>query len=226
MIARLPGQDSTGLRAPGLPTISAAPLAGTLKPEQDPLAGWGPPPAPLTDPRRFTEAHWQGLELVPKTPALAAALRLPPEVPGVVVDDVTLPADLQGFQAGDLVTHVGQVATPHLVAFIRATDQVRDQQRAQVGLVRDGTPRSLVLTALLTRLGVANGDSPPMIPAGARMPHPYRGPCTNCHRIGTTGALAADQGDAITTTAPVIRAGARRPHEDRGPCATCHQILP
>lgn len=208
------------------PALNAVPSAADALPGSDPLSAWGPPPAPLTDPRRFTEAHWQGLELVPKTPTLARALKLPPEVPGVVVDDVTLPADLQGFQAGDLVTHVAQVPTPHLVAFIRATEQVRDEQQTRVDLVRNGKPQAIVMTALLSRLGTANGDSPPMIPPGARMPHPYRGPCTNCHRIGTTGALAADQGDTIVKTAPVIRVGARRPHEDRGPCSTCHQILP
>jgi hypothetical protein len=224
-VARWPSSIANGAAAAvgTMPAMAARPDAIA---NADPLAAWGPAPAPLTDPRRFTEAHWQGLELVPKTPTLARALKLPPEVPGVVIDDVTLPADLQGFQAGDLITNVAQVPTPHLVAFIRATEQIRDEQQTRVDLVRAGEAQTLMLTALLTRLGTANGDSPPMIPPGARMPHPYRGPCTNCHRIGMTGTLAADQGDTIIKTAPIIRVGARRPHEDRGPCSTCHQILP
>jgi hypothetical protein len=199
------GGGNTVARWPSSIANGAAAAVGTMpamaaRPDAianaDPLAAWGP------------------------------ALKLPPEVPGVVIDDVTLPADLQGFQAGDLITNVAQVPTPHLVAFIRATEQVRDEQQARVDLVRAGEPRTLMLTALLARLETANGDSPPMIPPGARMPHPYRGPCTNCHRIGMTGNLAADQGDTIIKTAPIIRVGARRPHEDRGPCSTCHQILP
>lgn len=196
------------------------------QPAKDPLAGWGPPPAPEVDPRRFTEAHWQGLEVVPRTPGLAKALKLPPGVPGVVVDDVTLPADLQGFQAGDLVTHVGQLPTPDLTSFIRATDVLRDQRVAQIDLLRDKQPVSTMLTALMQRLGTANGETPSMIPPGARMPHEFRGPCTNCHRIGTTGTLAVDQGDMMTTTAPTIRVGARRPHRDRGPCLACHTVTP
>jgi hypothetical protein len=224
-VARWPSSMANGAAA-AVGTMPAMAASPDMVANADPLAAWGPPPAPLTDPRRFTEAHWQGLELVPKTPTLARALKLPAEVPGVVVDDVTLPADLQGFQAGDLITNVARVPTPHLVAFIRATEQIRDEQQTRVDLVRAGEAQTLMLTALLTRLGTANGDSPPMIPPGARMPHPYRGPCTNCHRIGMTGTLAADQGDTIIKTAPIIRVGARRPHEDRGPCSTCHQILP
>jgi hypothetical protein len=189
------------------------------------LAAWGPPAAPQIDPRRFTEAHWQGLEVIPKTPLVAQALNLPP-TPGVIVDDVTLPADLQGFMAGDLVIAVNHVPTPDLASFIAATEVVRDQPRAHVQLIRDGQAQTLVLSALRTRVGTANGETPSMIPPGARMPHPYRGPCTNCHRIGTTGTLAVDQGDLITTAAPTIRVGDRRPHRDRGPCNACHRILP
>ena len=184
------------------------------------------PPAPLVDPRRFTEAHFQGLEVIPKTPTLAQTLGIPAHIPGVILDDVTLPADLQGFEAGDLITHLAQVPTPDLLSFIQAADRVRDRRRVEIELVRKGEPQTLVLTALLTRLGTANGETPSMIPPGARMPHSYRGPCTNCHRIGTTGTLPADQGDRLTLQAPVIAAGAASPHRDRGPCATCHRIRP
>lgn len=212
--------------AGGLGASPPEPPAAPGQPQKDPLAGWGPPPAPQVDPRRFTEAHWQGLEVVPKTPALAKALQLPPGVPGVVVDDVTLPADLQGFQAGDLVTHVGQLPTPDLTSFIRATEMLRDRSTAQLDLLRDKKPASALLTALVNRLGNANGETPSMIPPGARMPHEFRGPCTNCHRIGTTGTLAVDQGDMMTTAAPTIRVGDRRPHRDRGPCLACHTVTP
>jgi hypothetical protein len=209
--------------SPAIPDGIAPTGTGLANGPADPF---GAPPAPLLDPRRFTEAHWQGLETVPKTAALAKALGIPSEVRGVIVDDVTLPADLQGFQAGDVVVSVAQVPTPDLMTFIEATERVRDRRRAEVELWRTGEFNVLVLTALLTRLGTANGETPSMIPPGSRMPHRYRGPCTNCHRIGTTGQLAVDPGDLTATTAPTIRLGATRPHRDFGPCTACHRIQP
>jgi hypothetical protein len=192
----------------------------------DPLAGWGRPAAPNQDPRRFTEAHWQGIEVIPNTPIVAQALGLPEGIQGVIIDDVTLPADLQGFIAGDVITHVGGIPTPDLLAFIDAADSVRGQGQITIDLIRERQAGSLVLVALRDRLGNANGETPSMIPPGARMPHPYRGPCVNCHRIGTTGTLPVDQGDLTLTTAPVIRAGVRRPPDYRGPGVVCHQIGP
>jgi hypothetical protein len=208
------------------PPPSNATNEAARKEQQDPLAGWGPPPAPALDPRRFTEAHWQGIELIPNTPLVAQALKIPADAQGVIMDDVTLPADLQGFVAGDLVTQVNGVPTPDLTSFIDATDRVRDLPQAELTILRDGQLRRMQLTPLKQRLGTANGETAGMIPPGARMPHPYRGPCTNCHRIGTTGTLPIDQGDMMLTAAPVIRADDRRPHRDRGPCRACHQILP
>jgi hypothetical protein len=209
------------------PTLLTAPWAPSKPPDNahDRLAAWGPPPAPQVDPRRFTEAHWQGMEVIPKTPTVARALKIPANTAGVIVDDATLPADLQGFQAGDLILRVGQVETPDLMSFIRATDQVRDLKQADVVVLRAGTFRSLVLTALMDRLGAANGETPPMIQPGSAPPHRYEGPCINCHRIGTTGQLAIDQGDMAFKTAPPIRVGSACPHRDRGTCSSCHQLL-
>ncbi len=216
------------------PEVEPAVLANPepIAPSGSPQGGWsttdafGAPPAPLLDPRRFAEAHWQGLEVIPNTPALAKALGIPPHLVGVIVDDVTLPADLQGFQAGDLVTSVAQVPTPDLLQFVAATTRVRDRRRAEVEVWRQGDTQRLVLTALLTHLGTANGETASMIPPTSRMPHRYRGPCTNCHRIGTTGQLAVDPGDLTATTAPTILPGAVRPHRDFGPCTACHRIQP
>lgn len=212
----------------GVPNgVAPAPRAA-VPPTTSPPPGWGSPPAPLVDPRRFTEAHWQGLEVVPNTRALARALSIDPSVRGVIVDDVTLPADLQGFAAGDVITNVNGLPTPDLMSFIRASDRARAASSASLGVIRNGRTGTLSLTALLGRMGTANGETPSMIPPNARMPHAYRGPCVGCHRIGTTGTLMVDQGDPMPdrTTVPVIRAGNRRPHVDRGPCGTCHAILP
>lgn len=211
----------TALSPPAPPQAISAPTGK----DRDPLAGWGPPPAPSIDPRRFTEAHWQGIEVIPNTPLVAQALKIPPDAQGVIADDVTLPADLQGFQAGDLVTDVNGVPTPDLTSFIDATDRVRDLPRVELTILRGAQPMRMQLAGLRPRLGIANGETASMIPPGARMPHPYRGPCTNCHRIGTTGTLPIDQGDMMLTAAPKIRADDKRPHRDRGPCRACHQIV-
>jgi hypothetical protein len=217
---RLRGWPYMPFAAPAAPDGPAGAAAATD------LVGWGPPPAPSVDPRRFTEAHWQGIEVIPNTPGVARALKIPEGAQGVIIDDVTLPADLQGFVAGDLVTHVNGVPTPDLTSFVGATDLVREWPHVRVDLLRNGEAGALWLVALKERLGTANGETASMIPPGARMPHPYRGPCTNCHRIGTTGTLAIDQGDMAVSAAPAIRADAVRPHRDRGPCRACHQILP
>ena len=217
-----------GMTAPmtAAPPVVAPPPAPADTAAASTIESLGPPPAAGLDPRPFAEAHWQGLEAIPKTPTIAQALKLPPDVDGVIIDDVTLPADLQGFRAGDLVTAVDGVPTPNLVAFIRATDRIRDQKRVVVDFVRGGAPQQLELVALLKRLGPANGETPPMIPPGARRPHRYMGPCLNCHRIGTTGNLAADQGDTLRNMPGPVRLSDPAPHRDRGACAACHPILP
>jgi hypothetical protein len=173
----------------------------------------------------FQEAHWQGLEVIPLTPSLGRILKVPSDAKGVIVDDVTGPADMEGFLAGDLITSVGQVATATLESFLEAADRVRDRRRTEVRLLRKGKLHSLVLTGIQERLGTANGETAPMIKPGSRSPHGYLGACTNCHHIGTTGQLAVDQGDLLTRAAPPIRAGQAPPHRSRGECTACHTII-
>jgi hypothetical protein len=217
--------DSPAVVAGPLP-VAASPTAVAPDPRNQPLESLGPAPAPSLDPRPFAEAHWQGLEAIPKTPTVAKMLKVPSNVEGVILDDVSLPADLQGFQAGDVVTAVDGVPTPDLLSFIRATDRIRDSKRVTVDFVRAGVARQMGITALFERLGTANGETPPMIPPGAQRPHVYMGPCVNCHRIGTTGNLAVDQGDNPKNKPGPVRADGPVPHRDRGPCATCHPIIP
>jgi len=216
--------DLSPASPPGADPLS--PTAAPLGPRALLAKGWGPLPAPDLDPRPFSEAHWQGLEAIPRTAPLVESLGLPADVEGVILDDVTLPADLRGFRAGDLVTAVEGVPTPNLLRFIQASDRVREENRATIDIIRSGEAQRIELVALFERLGTANGETPAMIPPGARSPHPYQGPCLNCHRIGTTGSLAADQGDTLRGPPPPIRAGSGPPHRDRGPCTSCHRILP
>ena len=173
------------------------------------------------------EAHWQGVEVIPCSPALAKALGISPTAKGVIADDVTLAADAAGMMGGDVVLAVGQVPTPNLESFIQATDRVRERSRAEVLVQRRGQDEPVLLVVTVEgRLGTAQGEAAPMIPGGSVPPHRYQGPCTNCHRIGTTGQLPIDQGDLLTKRAPVIRAGWPPPHQERGACASCHEILP
>lgn len=193
----------------------------------------GPPAATAAAPTArplkmmpFQEAHWQGLELISYTPAMSRLLKLPRDARGVVVDEATMPADMQGFLAGDMVTAVEGVPTPSLEAFVDAAHTVRQRRRVKIDLLRKGgTRHTLVLAALTGDLGTANGETAPMIPAGSRPPHGYLGPCTSCHHIGNTGVGAVDLGDPLTKQAPAIRAGQTRPHRDRGQCTACHTIL-
>jgi len=193
----------------------------TASPRLWPIAGTtaaATPPEPLP----FQEAHWQGLEVIGLSPGLARVLGIPRDARGVVVDEITMPADWQGFAAGDVITAVGEVATPDLESFVAAADRVRDDQQVKIQLTRKGQPKTVVLWA--KRLGTANGETAPMIPAGARQPHAYLGACTSCHRIGTRGSLPVDLGDVLAKKAPPIRAGQKAPHQDRGTCTACHTI--
>jgi len=205
---------SQGLRGP-CPPVTALPAAAPTPQEASSQIKMLP----------FQEAHWQGLELIPLTRGLGRIMKIPHEAKGVIVDDVTGPADMEGFQAGDLITSVGQIPTPTLESFIKATDRVRDRRRTELRLLRKDQPHSLVLTSIRDRLGTANGETAPMIKPGSRPPHGYKGPCTLCHHIGTKGQLAVDQGDLLTREAPSIRADQAPPHRNRGVCTACHEII-
>jgi Magnetochrome domain/PDZ domain len=221
----------------------AAAAAATYLPAAgfQPVAGLGPPvmanpsaftpPVPLRSQPKFrmipfVEAHWQGLEMIVLTPALARALGIDGNFKGVIADDVTPPADACGFLGADIITAINGVPTPDLNTFIDASDLVREQRNVQVTVIRKGQTFPMVLWALKDRLGVANGETAPMIPSGSVSPHAYQGACTGCHRIGTKGQLPVDQGDLLSRAAPPIKPGSTRPHRDRGNCITCHQILP
>ena len=121
--------------------------------------------------------------MIPLTPALARALSVPTEFRGVVVNEASLPADLRGFQAGDVVTQVENSPTPDLLSFVQATELVRDLRQANVAVYRGGALQNIPLVALMARLGTANGETPPTIQPGALPPHRYAGPCSSCHRI-------------------------------------------
>lgn len=76
----------------------------------------------------------------------------------------------------------------------------------------------------------------PRINPGAKMPHPYWGPCTKCHLI-RGGAPAGSQpktpvakvweqaSASIAKVGPPILPDSNRPHPASGRCIKCHDVL-
>ncbi|CAK0765512.1 Magnetosome protein MamT [uncultured Gammaproteobacteria bacterium] len=75
----------------------------------------------------------------------------------------------------------------------------------------------------------------PPIVAGGGMPHPYVGPCTNCHLyVGGPGpgsqyktpvGAVLEQLSRLHKLGPPIRPNAEIPHPPAGRCIKCHDIV-
>jgi len=176
----------------------------------------------------FIEGHWIGLETIPLTAAIAQANAIPPEVTGVLIDEVTLLSAAAGIAAGDVIAAVNGKRVTDLESFQAATRDVAQSNRATVSLFSAGKPKTIAVISV-EALGVAQMEAAPMILATARSPHPYYGPCDRCHAIAKNGVnsnqLLKDQGDALNKVAPNIRAGTPAPHRDRGKCTSCHVVI-
>jgi len=171
----------------------------------------------------LSEAHWQGMELLPLSSELKQKLKIPMNLSGVLVDEVTLNALLSGIRGGDVVLEVKERPVGSLEEFQMATMRIRNKKKAKLKVWRKGKIIKFKVRAD-NILGLAQVETAPMILAGAMRPHPYRGPCTSCHLIGDTATLKPDP-DGVILPPPVISAGARMPHRDRGPCKACHVIV-
>ena len=190
------------------------------------------PRQPMPVPNKaLDEGHWIGLEVIPLTPAIAKANKIPPEVTGVLVDEVTLLSAESGLYAGDVVTAIDGKKIKDLMSFWLATKEVAESNRATITVYSRGIYKDIVVLVprLWGSLGVAQMSSAPMILATDKSPHTYYGPCDKCHAISKTplnaGQLAKDQGDVLTKVAPNIRIGTPPPHRNRGTCILCHVIL-
>jgi len=173
--------------------------------------------------KKIVEAHWQGMEVVPLTWELAAKLGIPLNEKGVLVDEVTLAAQESGLMAKDIVKSINGIPLETLEEFYAITRQVRNQSRASLNVNR-GPGKTVTIDLVgLHELGIAQLESAPMILAGAIPPHRYRGPCTDCHSVGSTGELIPDPGN-ITLTPPPISIKTKNPHRNRGNCKLCHII--
>jgi hypothetical protein len=178
--------------------------------------------------KTWIEGHWIGLEAGPLTPAVAKANNIPPDVTGVLVDEVTLVAADSGLLAGDVITAVNGTHVVDLKSFKLATKQVAQSNQTQVTIYRRGNYKNIVVSSP-EELGFAQIEGAPMILATDRAPHGYYGPCDKCHAIapGRTNLnqMAKDLGDILTKSAPNIRKGTPPPHGNRGACSKCHVLL-
>ncbi|MBF0295697.1 MAG: PDZ domain-containing protein [Magnetococcales bacterium] len=181
-------------------------------------------PAPFINPKaRLSEGHWKGLEALPLSAELKQKLRLPMELEGLLVDEVTLNAARAGLLAGDVIVSVNSRAVNSLEALVEESRKVQMAKSVPITVYRAGRLQTFMLVAR-TNLGLAQVETAPMILPGEIMPHPYRGACTQCHSIGTTGHIVPDP-DGVVLPPPPIRANAAAPHKDRGPCQACHPII-
>ncbi len=191
------------------------------------------PAAVLPSPRdqnaagnEFIEGHWLGLEVITLAPELAREYGVPRGETGVLVDEITLEAAESGILAGDMVQSIGEHPTPDLKAFFLATQRMREQGQAQVGISRRGRKMAFVIEARNTKqLGFAQMEAAQPIMPGSISPHRSRGrPCTDCHIIMRTGGqLPTDAGDILPNPPPIAR-DAKAPHGNRGRCSTCHVV--
>ena len=229
---RLPGQLSQPNQMPGQANqldnqfdnrpVNPGAVAAALPNQNSPLQ-----PIAVPD-KTLMEGHWIGCEVIPITPGIAKANSIPPDLAGVLIDEVTLLSAEAGLLAGDVVTAVNDRQVVDLKSFWQATKEVGQASRASLSIYRGGKSRTVVIIST-EALGMAQMEAAPMILATDKSPHGYYGPCDKCHSISkaqlNTGQLAKDQGDVLTKVAPAIRKGTPAPHRRRGTCTLCHVVL-
>ncbi|MEO5348647.1 MAG: PDZ domain-containing protein [Magnetococcus sp. YQC-3] len=213
-------QPVAAVAAPAYPRQGRAAGAGKgIRPEVAAM-----PKAYVAPNIQLAEAHWQGMEAIPLTVELKKKLKLPLGLQGVLLDETTLAAATAGLRAGDVLVAINGNAVTTLEGVLQESKRVKRQKLVTLTVQRQGRLYPIVLT-VPDELGFAQVETAPMILTGDVAPHQYRGPCTQCHAIGTGGHMVPDP-DLVTLPAPVIRAGVVRPHQDRGPCEACHVIIP
>ncbi|MBF0273088.1 MAG: magnetochrome domain-containing protein [Magnetococcales bacterium] len=222
-----------GMAAPPVPNrlpssapamMATPPVANAPLPSLVGHTGADPTLKPFVNPKaKLSEGHWKGLEALPLSLELKKKLKLPIELEGLLIDEVTLNAAEAGLLAGDVIVAVNGNPVRSLEELLAETKKVQMAKSASILVFRRGLMQQFMLVAK-SNLGFAQVETAPMILPGEIMPHPYRGPCTQCHAIGTTGHIVPDP-DGIILPPPPIRMGMTSPHKDRGPCQACHPII-
>ncbi|HIJ84410.1 MAG TPA: magnetochrome domain-containing protein [Magnetococcales bacterium] len=244
IIVGLFGHSDDALRL-GEPQADRLPSGGTSLPVAVNVAMMGQPPLSFATPEtvvkvppvaalpefvsakiKKSEAHWQGMETLPLTTELKKKLNYPMNVEGVRIDEVSLQSARAGLLAGDVLVAINNRPVLSLEDMYRESRKVQNRKSAMLMVYRNGAWMSFKLVSMPgENLGFTQVETAPMVLPGDIRPHPYRGPCTDCHAIGVTGHLVPDP-DGIILPPPTIRVGVGRPHQDRGPCVACHKIVP
>lgn len=218
--------SAPGISQPMFSAVQGLPIA-----MQNPAQARAVTPTPMPgggfyDPGiQLSEGHWQGLEALPLSGELKKKLKLPKKLKGLLIDEVSLYAALSGMMAGDVMVAINNRPVYSLEDLIRESKRVQQHNFAKITVYRKEDLRTFTLmVAPGDNLGFAQVETAPMILPGDMRPHPYRGPCTSCHAVGTSGHMVPDP-DGIILPPPPIMANARVPHQDRGPCQACHKII-
>ncbi|MBF0429254.1 MAG: magnetochrome domain-containing protein [Magnetococcales bacterium] len=200
------------------PLVTAAPVAWTR-----PMATTPAATSYVADSMKLSEGHWQGMDAMPLSMELKTKLQLPMNLQGVLLGETTMASARSGMLAGDVLVAVEHWPVNTLESLQQASKQVARRNAANLTVYRKGKLLNVTLRSTNGELGFAQMETAPMIFPSDQRPHPYRGPCTDCHAIGSTGHIKPDP-DGILLPAPAIRAGVSRTHSDRGPCQACHAI--
>ncbi|MBF0381841.1 MAG: PDZ domain-containing protein [Magnetococcales bacterium] len=204
------------------PGLGAVPVA---------MVAVNPAPTPTVmgyvDPAiQLSEGHWQGMEVLPLSTELKKKLKLPRRLNGLLVDEVTLYAAESGLMAGDVLVAINSRPVLSIEDMVRETKRLQARNSATLTAYRrEEWKRFTLRVPPGDNLGFAQVETAPMVLPGAMRPHPYRGPCSSCHRIAQTGQPMMPDPDGIILPPPPISANAPMPHQDRGPCHVCHKII-
>lgn len=174
----------------------------------------------------LVEGHWVGMELIPITPQLARLYDLPPNIRGLLVDEVTLESAESGLLAGDVLRSINNIQISNLRDFEMATRKVELMPAVTIGVLRKQQWLTFTLRSRWGRLGASQNEAAQPIQPGALSPHQNMGrACTDCHIIMKNGGqLQKDAGDILPSPPPVTF-NSQAPHAYRGQCNNCHPII-
>ncbi|MBF0290184.1 MAG: PDZ domain-containing protein [SAR324 cluster bacterium] len=171
---------------------------------------------------QLSEGHWQGMEVIELTAELKQKLKIPMELEGVLIDEVTLNAMESGMKAGDILLAIEKNRVRTIEDVVAFSKRLQNRKSVAMTVLRQDRQMVFILRSK-EALGFTQAETAPMILPSDIMPHPYRGRCTKCHPIGTTGHITPDP-DGIPLDVPPIPKGVNSPHRNRGPCQACHVI--
>ncbi len=95
--------------------------------------------------KALIEGHWIGGEVIPLTAMIAKANSIPPDVAGVLIDEVTLLSAEVGLYAGDVITAINGKKVTDLKSFQLATKDVAQSNRATVSVYSGGKYKDIVV---------------------------------------------------------------------------------